>query len=68
MARERGEVSEGLRRVLVIQAIRLAYISALRLAQAEGRQAPEPTAIDTEALVGSVLYELSDPTGTTDKL
>ncbi len=63
VARERGEVSEGLRRVLVIQAVRLAYISAVRLAYAEGRAEPDPSAIDVEALVGSVLYEYSDPEG-----
>ena len=63
VARERGEVSEGLRRVLVVQAVRLAYIAAERLAYAEGRPLPEPSAIDIEALVGSVLYEFSDPSG-----
>lgn len=63
VARERGEVSEGLRRVLVIQAVRLAYISAIRLAYAEGRDEPSPSAIDVSALVGSVLYEFSDPDG-----
>lgn len=63
VARERGEVSEGLRRVLVIQAVRLAYISAVRLAYAEGRVEPSPTAIDVEALVGSVLSEYTDPKG-----
>lgn len=66
VARERGEVSPGLRRVLVIQAVRLAYISAVRLAYAEGRPEPSSEAIDTEALVGTVLYELSDPEGETD--
>lgn len=63
VAHERGEVSDGLRRVLVIQAVRLAYISAVRLAFAEGRDAPSPTAISVEGLVGTVLYEPSDPTG-----
>lgn len=63
VARERGEVSDGLRRVLVIQAVRLAYISAVRLAFAEGRDEPDPKAISVEALVGSVLYEHSDPHG-----
>jgi hypothetical protein len=66
VAYERGEVSDGLRRVLVIQAIRLAYIAALRLAFVEGRSAPDPSAIDTESLIGTVLYEPSDPTGETD--
>lgn len=63
VARERGEVSAGLRRVLVIQAVRLAYLAAERLAHVEARPAPDPAAIKVEDLVGSVLYEHSDPTG-----
>ncbi len=63
VARERGDVSEGLRRVLVIQAVRLAYLSAERLAYIEGRPRPDPAAIDVERLVGSVLYEHGDPHG-----
>jgi hypothetical protein len=59
--------TDGLRRVLVIQAVRLAYISAVRLALVEGRQAPEPAAIDITGLVGSVLAEYSDPLGRTDE-
>ena len=66
VARERGEVSEGLRRVLVIQAVRLAYLSAERLAVVEGRPAPDPAAINVERLVGSVLYEHADPQGIDD--
>jgi hypothetical protein len=61
VAHERGEVSEGLRRVLVIQAVRLAYLSAVRLAYVQGRPEPAPSAIDIEGLVGSVLYEHDDP-------
>lgn len=61
VAHERGEVSEGLRRVIVIQAVRLAHLSAVRLAEVEGRPSPEPTAISVEGLVGSVLYERSSP-------
>lgn len=58
VARERGEVSDGLRRVLVIQAVRLAYLAASRLAAVEGRPDPDPhAAFDTEELVGSVLAE-----------
>jgi hypothetical protein len=57
VAHERGEVSDGLRRVLVIQAIRVAHLAALRLAEAEGRAAPSANAIDTQRLVGSVLEE-----------
>ncbi|MFI6132598.1 GIY-YIG nuclease family protein [Micromonospora sp. NPDC051141] len=67
VAHERGEVSEGLRRVLVIQAVRLAYISAVRLAYVEGRPEPSASAIDVEGLVGTVLYEPSDPRGRKDK-
>lgn len=57
VAHERGEVSDGLRRVLVIQAVRLAYISAARLADVEGRPTPDPEAINVAGLVGSVLTE-----------
>lgn len=57
VARERGEVSEGLRRVLVIQAVRLAFISAERLAFVEGREVPSPEAIRVSGLVGSVTHE-----------
>ncbi|BCJ60345.1 GIY-YIG nuclease family protein [Micromonospora endophytica] len=67
VAHERGEVSGGLRRVLVVQAVRLAYISAVRLAYAEGRPEPSPAAIDIAGLVGSVLYESTDPGGRTDQ-
>jgi hypothetical protein len=63
VARERGEVSEGLRRVLVIQAVRLAFIAAQRLSHVSGRPAPDAAAISVESLVGSVLYEHSDPEG-----
>lgn len=57
VAHERGEVSAGLRRVIVIQAVRLADLAAARLAFAEGRGRPSPEAIDVEALVGSVRAE-----------
>nr|WP_227457246.1 GIY-YIG nuclease family protein [Micromonospora purpureochromogenes] len=60
VAHERGEVSDGLRRVLVIQGVRLAYIAAVRLAYAEGRPTPDPSAIDVTGLVGSVLFEHED--------
>lgn len=60
VAHERGEVSDGLRRVLVVQAVRLAYLAAARLAYVEGRPEPDPSAINVEGLVGSVLYESSD--------
>ena len=68
VARERGEVSEGLRRVLVVQAARLAYLSAERLAFVEGRPQPDPSAIDVKALVGSVLYERTAPGPTEEDL
>ena len=57
VARERGEVSDGLRRVLVIQAVRLTYLSAARYAESVGSPAPPPAAIDVEALVGQLLAE-----------
>lgn len=66
VARERGEVTDGLRRVLVVQAVRLAYISAERLAYAEGRSGPAAGAINMNELVGTVLIEKSDPLGETD--
>jgi len=60
VARERGEVSDGLRRVLVIQAVRLTYLSASRLAEASGEPPPDPAAIDVSALVGELLAEEPD--------
>lgn len=66
VARERGEVTDGLRRVLVVQAVRLAYLSAARLAHAEGRATPSADAIDMKQLVGTVLVEVTDPFGETD--
>ena len=67
VARERGEVSDGLRRVLVVQAIRLTYLAAARLAYAEGRPEPDPASIDASKLVGSVLFEGSDPFGLSEQ-
>lgn len=60
VAHERGEVSAGLRRVIVIQAVRLADLAAARLAFAEGRPRPAPESIDVIALVGNVLTELDE--------
>ncbi|MGW1778566.1 GIY-YIG nuclease family protein [Streptomyces sp. NPDC002143] len=57
VAHERGEVSDGLRRALVIQAVRLAYLAASRLAFVEGRPEPDAAAISVEGLVGTVLQE-----------
>ena len=55
--RERGEVSDGLRRVLVIQAVRLTYLSASRYAHSQGNPPPDPSAIDVTGLVGELLTE-----------
>lgn len=60
VARERGEVSDGLRRVLVIQAVRLTYLAASRYAESVGEPPPDPSAIDVPALVGSLLVEEPD--------
>ena len=60
VAHERGEVSAGLRRVIVIQAVRLADLAAARLAYAEGRRRPDAAAIDVHALVGNVMAEFGD--------
>ncbi|MFX7776311.1 hypothetical protein ABTJ98_19955, partial [Acinetobacter baumannii] len=54
------------RRVLVVQAVRLAFLSADRLAYAEGRPTPAADSINMEQLVGTVLFEASDPHGETD--
>lgn len=63
VAHERGEVSAGLRRVIVIQAVRLADLASARLAYAEGRSAPSPSAIDVHELVGSVIDEANTEDG-----
>lgn len=60
VARERGEVSEGLRRVLVIQAARLAFLAAQRLAFVEGRAEPPASSIDVPRLVGTTQYEFTN--------
>lgn len=57
VAHECGEVSPGLRHVVVIQAARLADLAAARLAYAEGRRCPSPDAIDVRALVGNLLSD-----------
>lgn len=64
VAHERGEVSSGLRRVIVIQAVRLADLAAARLAYAEGRKGPAPDSIDVPALVGNVMAEFSEASDT----
>lgn len=60
VAYERGEVSAGLRRVIVIQAVRLAYKAAERFKYAEGEPAPDPKSISVEGLIGSVEYPTDD--------
>lgn len=60
VAHERGEVSDGLRRVIVVQAVRLADLAAARLAYSEGRHRPSPDAINVTALIGSVMAEFGD--------
>jgi hypothetical protein len=60
VAHERGEVSAGLRRVIVVQAVRLADLAAARLAYSEGRARPSAEAIDVHELVGNVMTEFGD--------
>jgi hypothetical protein len=60
VAHERGEVSAGLRRVIVMQAVRLADLAAARLAYAEGRKRPDDDSINVAALVGNVMKEFKD--------
>jgi hypothetical protein len=58
VARERGTVTPGLRRVIVVQSLRLAYLAGTRLAFAEGRVAPDPDVIRQSApLLGDVTQE-----------
>lgn len=57
VAHERGQVSAGLRRVIVIQALRLADLASARLAYVEGRRAPSTSAINVHELVGNVIAE-----------
>lgn len=53
VAHERGEVSNGLRRVMVVQAVRLADLAAARLAYVQGRPRPQANVIDMGALIGT---------------
>ncbi|WP_301121584.1 GIY-YIG nuclease family protein [Mycolicibacterium fortuitum] len=52
VVRERSRPSRGLRRVLAVQALRLAYLAATRSAMADGRDLPTTDAFDYVALVG----------------
>ncbi|MFI9382229.1 GIY-YIG nuclease family protein [Kutzneria sp. NPDC052558] len=54
VAYERGDVTTGLRRALVVQAARLTFLSAVRLAKATGNPPPDPKLIDVEGLVVDV--------------
>jgi hypothetical protein len=54
--RERGSVSNGLRRVVVVQAVRLAWLGSVRLAEAEGRPVPDfEVTVNLPALVAGAL-------------
>jgi hypothetical protein len=66
VAHERGEVSDGLRRVLVVQAVRLAYLAATRMAEAAGRPEPDPASINMFGLIGDVTLERTDPNADMD--
>lgn len=57
---ERGAVSVGLRRALVIQAIRLTHLASVRLAEAEGRAAPGADIIPSRELAGSLFIEVPE--------
>lgn len=61
VAHERGVVTPGLRRVLVVQAIRLAHLAAVRLAKVEGREAPDPSTLNIEQLVGPLWRSYAEP-------
>jgi hypothetical protein len=61
VAHERGVVTPGLRRVLVVQAIRLTHLAAVRLAMIEGREAPAPSTLNVEELVGPVWLTSAEP-------
>lgn len=58
VAYERGTVTTGLRRTLVVQAARLTYLAAVRLAKATGNPLPNHDLIDVERLV----VDMFDPT------
>lgn len=55
---ERGVVTEGLRRVLIVQAVRLAHLAARRLAAIEGRPEPGAESIQTLDLIGNPFVDV----------
>ena len=55
VARERGSVSNGLRRVLVVQSLRLVNMTADQLAKVEGDSSPRMDALDTSTLIGKMI-------------
>lgn len=57
------DVSPGLRRAIVIQAVKLADLAAGRLAWIEGRPGPSKDAIDLHELIGNVMAEFADNPG-----
>lgn len=52
VVRERGDVSDGLRRVLAVQAVRLTYLAATRYAESQGAPRLDPGAISVSAQLG----------------
>ncbi len=67
VAHER-DVSAGLRRAIVIQAVKLADLAAGRLAWIEGRPGPPEDSIDLHALIGNVMAEFADNPGDSESL
>lgn len=55
VARERGSVSNGLRRVLVVQSLRLVKMTADQLAKVEGDSSPRMDVLDASALIGKMI-------------
>lgn len=62
--RERGDVSDGLRRVLAVQAVRLTYLAASRYAESQGYPELDPGAISASAQLGPLR---SRPPGEADE-
>jgi len=64
VVRERGDVSDGLRRVLAIQAVRLTYLAGTRYAESQGEPMLDPAAISASAQLGPLR---SPPAGEVDE-